>query len=495
MKKIRSTLAVALSLALSSCALFRGRPAVYPSGVVFPLAAAGSIEFPGAVVGSPVVDGGRLWLGTDTGLVCGVDRAERTVTWQYSAPGPLACAPVLSGETLALLDTEGRLYGLDRSDGRVLWQTEAGEKGLTWLAAAGQALVASGPSGLVVSLSPADGRVAWRFQSPQALVLPPQVRTLGLSSLLLFDEKGSVQSLGLDGRPGSRHALKGVPTSEPLLERNLLFFGTAERRAVCFDLSAGKTRWSVKLPGTVACRPLAFGSSLFLWTSHGALYSLHKTDGDVGWWTSVASRLAYPPILVEKRILVSFSSPNVMSLEAETGKAAGSFDTGLELSSPPQWVPPTLLVCGLDPATDKGRLLFLVKDVSVSLKASKESPQGPLDEIVFVAKATGFFKPMYEFFLTGNTPEESVQAASDENSWSWFPDKEGEYRIRVLVTDEKEKAEAVIPYTITAAAARKAPAAKADGAKTPAQKPPVKKKPPIKKKGETPWTEPKPSSC
>lgn len=496
MKIIRSTFAVALGLTLSSCAIFRGRPAVYPSGVVFPLAAAGSIEFPGAVAGPPVIEGARLYFGADTGIVCGIDIAERRVAWQFSAPAGLACAPVLSGETLALLDVEGRLYGLDRNDGRLLWKTEALDKGLTWLVDAGTSLLASGPTGIVVSLAPSDGRESWRFQAPDGLVLPPLLRTGGLPGLLLFDPKGSAQSLALDGRPGRRLALKGVPASEPLLERNRLYFGTTERRAVCYDLSAGKARWSVKLPGTVASRPLAFGSNLFVWTSHGALYCLHKSDGDVEWWTSVASRLAHAPILVEKRILVSFSSPNVMSFEAATGKPAGTFDTGLELSAPPRWVPPTLLVFGFDPATDKGRLLFLAKEVSVSLKASKESPQGPLDEIVIVAKATGFFKPKYEFFLSGPAPEESVQAASDENSWSWFPDKDGEYRIRVVVTDEKEKAEAVIPYTISAAAAKKPPAAKtkAPETKTPAAKPPVKKKPPIKKKGANPWTAPKPSS-
>jgi outer membrane protein assembly factor BamB len=481
MKKIRLTLAVALSLALSSCAIFRGRPAVYPSGLIFPLSVSASLDFPGAAVGSPVIDSGRLYLATDKGVVCAVDLAGRTMAWQYVAFGPLAGAPVLSGDALAVLDTDGRLYGLDKGDGHLRWQAESRDEGQVWLCEAGGNLIVSGPSGLVVCRSPADGREAWRYQAPEGLVLAPVVRSYGLPNLLLFDKTGTARFLGLDGRPGSRVSLKGVPSAEPLVERNLLYFGTTDRWAECFDLSAGKSRWRVDLPGTVICRPLAFGRNLFLWTSHGALYCLRRTSGDIDWWTSVASRLTYPPLIVEKRILVSFSSPNVMSFEIESGKPAGTFNAGLELSGPLQWVAPSLLICGFDRAADKGRLLFLGKEVSVALKASKDSPQGPLDEIVLVARATGFFKPKYEFFLTGAGPEETVQEASEENSWSWFPDKEGEYKIRVLVTDEKEKAEAVIPFTISAAAAKKAPAAKTPEAKPAAKKPPVKKKPPIKK--------------
>jgi hypothetical protein len=116
------------------------------------------------------------------------------------------------------------------------------------------------------------------------------------------------------------------------------------------------------------------------------------------------------------------------------------------------------------------------------IKASKQSPQGLSEEINFTAQAAGFFRPQYEFSLTGPSGTEVVQKMSEEDTWSWYPDKEGEYTVKVLVTDEREKAEGEMSYTISAEAA--APVKKAPEAKPPAGKPPVKKKTPrIKKKG------------
>ncbi len=482
MKNIGLILTLTASLALSSCALFTKSAPPYPRGVVFPLSQAAALDYPGEIVGAPAFESGRLYFGTDKGLVCAVDLVHRVASWQFVAFGPLLCTPALSGTIVLAVDVEGRLVALDKSDGHPLWQTEVKHPDLAWMTAVQDRVILSGPSGLLVSLASSDGRELWRTQAPSALVVPPLVRNWGLPHILLFGQDGTVQFLTVEGKPGTRLRLKAPPCAEPLLDHNLIYYGGVDRRAYCFDLSSGKVRWRAGMPGTVTCTPTTFGRYLYLWTSHGALYCMDKSEGDILWWKSVASRLSFPQVVIEDKIIVSFSSPSIMSFDIRTGKESGTFDAGLELCGGPLWFDPALLVNGYDPIAEKGRLLFLQKEVSVDLKASKDSPQGTLDEIIFVAKPAGFFRPKFEFFLTGVEPEELVQKASDQNAWSWYPDKAGDYKVKVRVTDEKEKAEAEMPFTITAEPAKKEPAAgQPPGAKPPAKKAPAEKKAPSKK--------------
>jgi hypothetical protein len=263
-------------------------------------------------------------------------------------------------------------------------------------------------------------------------------------------------------------------SAAPLLEPGFLFFGGEDRTFQRFDLTARRTRWKVKLGGVPAAKPLALGSRILIWTSHGVLMCLDKQGGDVLWWKSLASRLAYPPVIVEDKIIVSVSSPSLKSYMIQTGEDGGTFDAGQELRGPVEWVEPWLLVNSYDLVTDKGKLRFLKKEVGLSLKAAKEAPQKVGEEIVFSAKALGFFRPQYEFILAGENQEEVVQKASDKSSWSWYPDKAGEFTVKVRATDAMEKAEASTACKIIAEAENKPPAEKKEAETK------------VKKKGERP---------
>jgi hypothetical protein len=98
---------------------------------------------------------------------------------------------------------------------------------------------------------------------------------------------------------------------------------------------------------------------------------------------------------------------------------------------------------------DKGRILILKKEIKVILSASKESPQALNEDIVFTVKASGFFNPAYEFYLIEGNKKTIVQEKSTQNTWEWFPEKEGTFKIGVVVKDAKEKAEAEIEFKIT----------------------------------------------
>ncbi|OGD25177.1 MAG: hypothetical protein A2Y56_01100 [Candidatus Aminicenantes bacterium RBG_13_63_10] len=457
MKNFAFVAVLALSLALNGCSAAGRSAKAYPTGVIFPLKEAGGLEYDGHLAWTPASGAGRLFLATTQYVIWAIDLSARTAVWRYAAPSALASAPVLSAAGLVLAESGGRLVCLDPSDGRLLWERKVDGFEVSWVVPVQDRVILAGKSSDVLGLDSSHGGELWRFQAKSALAGPPLAAQGGSRSLLLFTEDGTLHSLTLEGKRDFTVRLAATLSGEASVEGKLVFFSSLDGHVQCFDLAARKTRWRVKLAGPASCRPLVRGKRLILWTDYGVLFCLDRSGGDILWWTSVASRLPFPPVVVEDQILLSVSSPRLQRLSLSTGKETAAFDLGRDLEGPPLWAEPLVLVNAHDPQTGKGRLVFLRKDVGVRLDCSKKPPQGLAGEIVFAAKAVGFFRPKYEFFLVREGREESVQKASEQDYWSWYPDSEGAFVIKVRVTDAREKAEAEMPFTISADTPKRSP--------------------------------------
>lgn len=448
----------ALLLGSVSCAIFKKSIPPYPRGVVFPLKEGAALEYEGGVTGQAVRDGALLFLATAKGQVYAFDLIKREAAWSFKTASAPACAPAAGPDRVFICDAGPHLYALNKKDGQVLWDKPIKDAGVFALTADSEQVFLTTAGGTIIALSSGDGRENWRYQGAAAASLAPILWTTGRPHLLVFTADGTLHLVATDGTLMSRISLGQAPVAPPLAEPGVLYFGGADRVFRRFSLPARKTEWKVKLAGTLTAGPRALGSTIFLWTSHGVMYCLDKRDGDILWWKSVGSRLDFPPVIVEDKVLVSVSSPSLKSFAVKTGEEAGDFDTGRELEGPPLWVDPWLVINSYDYLADKGRLIFLQKNLSVSLQPGQEPPQKVGDEVVFVAKATGFFMPKFEFFLIGaGGPEELVQKASDRSTWSWYPDKDGDFKVKVRVTDAKEKAEAEVTYKISSPEVKKEP--------------------------------------
>lgn len=457
MKKTTWVCLLALILGSASCALFKKSIPPYPRGVVFPLKEGATLDYEGELTGRAVRDGALLFLATAKEQVYAFDLDKRQPAWSYKTGAVPACAPAVGPDRVFICDAGLHLYCLDKKDGHVLWDRPIKDAGVFALTADAERVFATTAGGTIIALAAADGRENWRFQGGASASLAPILWTTGRPHLLFFTADGTLHLVAMDGTLMSRISLGQAPVAPPLVEAGVIYFGGADRVFRRFSLLSRKTEWKVNLGGTAAAEPLTLGSKIFLWTSHGVVYCMDKREGDVLWWKSVGSRLDFPPVVIEDKVLVSVSSPSLLSFAIKTGEAAGDYDTARELEGSPLWVDPWLVINSYDHLADKGRLVFLQKEVSVSLKPGKEPPQKAGDEVVFVAKSTGFFMPKFEFFLSAGGTEELVQKSSDRSSWSWYPDKDGDFKVKVRVTDAKEKAEAELTYTIFSQEAKKEP--------------------------------------
>ncbi|UCE42909.1 MAG: PQQ-like beta-propeller repeat protein [Candidatus Aminicenantes bacterium] len=441
------------------CSIFKARVVPYPMGVIFPVEKEHELSYEGEIVSLIQTEDHFLYFSTRKGKIYCIDGQKREMLWEVDIPASLASPPYLTESRIYVNDNKNTLYCVDRA-GKFLWETTLKGKITSGIAESGGQVYLGIENGLLFSLNADTGKELWQFQAEDAvrsnLVIWQDKLLFGCDDLhvYLVDNRGMLSA--------KYHA--GGKTGKTLtVAENLLFFGTEDRYLHCVNLNRQKRKWRIRSGGATFVPPVVAGKRIFFLCWNCVLYCLNKNNGTILWWNSIPSRSYYRVEVIEKKVVVSSFSPELICFDILTGENKGSFSAAQEIKSNPTWLAPFLLINLHDPEKDSGLLQFLKKTVQVTLSSSKKSPNQPDEEITFRARDTGFHLPKFEFSLIRYAmarfyPDilllfqqgegEVVQESSELNTWDWFPQEEGFYSVGVVVVDEKEKAQAKLPFLI-----------------------------------------------
>lgn len=125
-------------LALAACApaaeaadwpMFRGdaaRTGWTAEQAAPPLAKVWEFQAPGAIVSSPVVYDGRVYIGTRANKIYALDARTGAKLWERLTAGWVDSSPAVSGGAVYAACLGGRLYAIDRVTGAMLWVADLG---------------------------------------------------------------------------------------------------------------------------------------------------------------------------------------------------------------------------------------------------------------------------------------------------------------------------------------------------------------------------------
>jgi len=459
-KQMRKTTVILLSLVfLSVCSLFRSKTPPYPSGIVFPLINHSELAYEGEIIDLIQKSENCLYLSTRKGCVYCIDGQKREILWRYDATASLASAPYLGEDSIYVFDEEDTLYCL-ASEGKLQWKKTFENRITSGIKANNKKVYIGTEKGEFFCLSSEDGRILWQFQADDAIKSNP---VTWRSSVLFGCEDHKVYFLNQEGRLSRKFDAGSKLGPTFLVDGDFLYFGSEDRYLHCVDLNRVKTKWKIRTGGATYIPPVVDKNKVYFLCWNCVLYCLNKKSGTILWWNSVPSRSYYRLEVVGDKIVASTLSSKIVCFDLRTGEDQGTFDAFQEIESNPVWFSPFLLVNLYDRDSNMGKLVFLKKEVKVTLFPSKKAPQKINEEVLFTAKATGFHMPKYEFLLTRlirlrfypgisvfirDGDKNVVQESSEGDSWNWFPEQDGYYIIEVTAVDEKERAETQFPFII-----------------------------------------------
>ncbi len=455
----KSAILLFIILLCQFCSLFRAKTVPYPSGVIFPVEKDHELSYEGEIISLFHKEDHLLYFSTRRGKVYCVDGLKREIVWQKDLSASLSSPPFLAENRIYVSSTASDLYCIDLA-GNLLYTLKFESKITSGIGATEGLIYIGTEKGRLFCLNADTGQVLWHYQAEASVRSNP---VMWQDTVLFGCDDHQIYFLDKKGRLVTKLNVGGNTGKTLAVDENLLYFGTDDRYLQCVNLKRQKIKWKIHTGGATFVQPVVAGKRIFFLCWNCVLYCLNKKNGTILWWNSVPSRSVYRVEVIEKKVVVSSFSPELISFDLQTGEGRGSFNASREIKSNPVWFPPYLMVNLHDPDSDKGTLLYLKKEVKTTLSSSKKSPQKQNEEITFTAKDTGFYLPKYEFFLTQYLsarlypgliflfPKEErkiVQVSSESPTWDWFPEGDGYYRIEVEVTDEKEKAQANIPFLI-----------------------------------------------
>jgi len=442
---LKAALWPVLSFLLFSCSLFTAKIPGTPSGVEFPLTEALRVSYEGRIIPSVRSGEGKIYLATDKGVLYCLDKEGKSVLWQFAAPVPFGCAPVLSPDQIWIRDQSNTLYGLDL-EGRLLIKADVDEpiaSPLVWHQ--GRVYFGTEDGNLLAFDREAQSLVRL-FKTAGPLETPPVFTG---RVILVAGSEGRLYALNLEGRVLRKSDVLGRIRVPPLVDEGLIYFGSEEKYFYSLRVTDLEREWRVRIGGKVVVPPRPVGKRVIFIASNNVLYALAKKSGNIDWWRIIPGRSAYELEFDDKKIVVASRSSLLACYDGETGAEIGRYDAGEEIQSNPLWLDPYLLINLHDFAQGRGSLVFLEKEVRAELTASLVSPQPVGTEISFMVAAIGFKSPRFEFVL--HSPDENgkvVQKESEKNSWLWYPEKPGIFRIEVRVSDGRQTRNAEIPFEI-----------------------------------------------
>jgi len=435
-----------LVLLACSCSFFRPKIKPYPTGVVFPLEIAGQVPFEGRLNRTLARgEDGRLYFSTDRGHLYCLDSAKQEIFWHQANPSPFGGPPSLGPERLFVWDQDNIVFCFDRQ-GNLVWKTKATDRISSPISQDRERIYVGTEAGDLLALSQATGEPVWRFRAKGAIAA---AAVFYGDMIIQGSADGSVYLLSPKGVRRASIDIGSPILATPLVDGHLLYVGTEDFSFHCYDLRSRKRKWRIRAGGRLLVSPSADEKRVYFQASNSVLYALDKSGGDIVWWWIAPSRSSYELGFDGQSVLVTSHSPLLFSLDPKSGKTVGKYEAKTEIRSNPVWAEPNLVFATFDSSADRGIINFIRKEVKVEISSSLSSPQPAGTDVSFTASATGFYLPMFEFYLRQGEERTVVQKAADQKSWIWFTEKEGTYTVGVRISDEKQSKEAEIPFEIS----------------------------------------------
>jgi outer membrane protein assembly factor BamB len=252
------------------------------------------MEFP------PVLERGRLFLGTNHGLVLAVDAGTGRIVWHRQFAGCVAASPAVGNGVvyLGFMDpppcrgtAPSFLAALDARTGRSIWRFRAG--------------VIETPPLLV------DGRVYFGSWDHRVYAVDARTGRLDWSFTTGDRVKGGVA-----------------------FARQTIFAGSYDGRLYALDAKSGRLRWSAGA-GALYATPSVANGHVFVGSTNGRVYAFASANGRLLWSTPTGSYVYSPAALAGGTAYIGSYDHHLYALSQATGRVRWTFDAGAPISGAP----------------------------------------------------------------------------------------------------------------------------------------------------------------
>jgi outer membrane protein assembly factor BamB len=236
-----------------------------------------------------------------TGQVVAYYNGSGKVRWAKTI-GPSETSPLVVGGRLYVGDWNGDVYALNANTGRVHWKYHTGGKVKGGLAFADGRVYAGSYDHHVYCLRSHDGKLLWRasaqerFGSAANFYSTPAV---AYGRVYIGGTDGKVYSYGAtSGKLRWSHDTGGYVYSSPAVWRQRVYAGSYSGKFFAFDAATGDVRWEFDAHRQISGSPTVLAGVVYFATLDKRTYALNALTGKQIWTFPDGQ---YSPVVADKK--------------------------------------------------------------------------------------------------------------------------------------------------------------------------------------------------
>ena len=305
-----------------------------------------------AVMSSPVIDGGVVYVGSDDGSLYAIDAKSGKKVWSYETEDGIEAPPTVVEGTVYVGSHDTFFYALDAKTGSLKWKhetdaeivgaanwTKSPDGKETWI------LVGSHDFNLYC-LNSADGKVVWTYESDNFINGSPALDD-GTTVFGGCDAMIHVVSLTDGAKTGEVDTGSYIAASAAILARRV-YVGNYDNIFMCVDIAAGKVAWEYKESDDAYFSSPAIGEGVVIVGGRdNRLHCISSDDGKGVWTFQTNGAIDSSPVICGDKVVFGSEDGRLYVVTLAEGKRVWSYETGQAIISSPA-VAAGLVVVGCD---------------------------------------------------------------------------------------------------------------------------------------------------
>jgi outer membrane protein assembly factor BamB len=220
-----------------------------------------------AVLFAPAAPAQTMFRGdaAHSGIFAGPAAKGLSLLWEFKTGGAVIGSPVVANGTVYVGSGDGAVYALSQTDGRLLWHAKTGgEVNATPAIVADSVYVVSG-DGALHALDTKSGHERWQFRS---------------RGEHRFTKAGGV---GLSPASEMMPDPWDFYLSSPAIANGIVYFGSGDNHVYAVDAQTGTLRWAFETGDVVHASPAIADGVVYIGSWDGRFYALDAATGRKLW--------------------------------------------------------------------------------------------------------------------------------------------------------------------------------------------------------------------
>jgi len=255
------------------------------------------------MTGSPTFSGKYIYLPSEEGQfgLLAYNIYSGKIDWALQAYYS-AGSPVIIDKRLYHTALNGSVMCLNAANGEIVWETNIAGRINSSPAYAGEHLVTVSESGIVRCFEPSSGSILWNIELGETVHTQPMISR---NLVFIVTYPGKVYVLDINSGRVIRREIFEVNLFTPLAsDKNILLIPGSNGILNAYELQGFDIRWSAELEGPFSVAPLITRDYVFIGTAQRQFYILDKNNGKILQQFKMEGRPRSLPIIHENQLFL-----------------------------------------------------------------------------------------------------------------------------------------------------------------------------------------------